>query len=647
MKYWLFQSNQVLGPYGPDDLSGLASFSAESLVCPEGRRGTTMGDWQRAGMVPDLSVALVQASEKHKGRAPVATLAGLPAEPTLKDLAQLGSLQEKMAMMETAVLQLQESLRVKDAELAALHQELAEKDKESFELKKTADSAHADAAEARTHADALQSDVESRRQEAEQLKLESAAFKEQIASLEERVAEVRRFGETLDKAVEAEKKVEHDVDAHGATLGELSREIESLRAQMLSAPANIPPPGAGAPSPFALSSAPTPAVVPLTAPPPSVGPDLPNMAPPSSPSPVPTPAPMPEPSPFAPNPALAPLPAAFGGNVPPPSPAPTPAPAPTPEFTAVPAFDPLTPVARPVAPAAESAPTSEPAKAAPSASSKKSPALVVAALLLAACGGYYYLMMNGRRRHAPPPVAPVDLPTSPSAASDAGKPDAGSGPSAPTAAGTLPPPSIGTPSSAAPEPGASLAGAPPLEGGPGAANPSADLRQDAIDAARGWKLPDGRTLGAALESLSPPVGNQSPWRAEPQKNGPVSVTYLAHGGPGAPTVAYEFNFDPSGKSLTGSNPAATALLRGETAPPPAPAKSKVHIKRRKLPAAKPAPAPKAPESLDNLLGGPPDAGGPIEEPASAPKAPADSPDAPAAAKPSAPAKSQSLDDLLK
>src|SRR6478609_7862250 len=120
MKYWIFQSNQVLGPFEPDDLSKHSAFGAESLVCPEGRKGTTMGDWQRAGMVPDLSIALVRAASSRSTQGSVATLAGLPPEPTLKDLAVLGSLQEKMGMLEDVVLQLQEGLRLKDAELASL-----------------------------------------------------------------------------------------------------------------------------------------------------------------------------------------------------------------------------------------------------------------------------------------------------------------------------------------------------------------------------------------------------------------------------------------------------------------------------------------------------------------------------------------------
>ena len=68
MKYWIFQNNQVLGPYEPDELGKMAVFSPESLVCPEGRRGTSMGDWQRAGMIPDLSAALIRTGADDGGK---------------------------------------------------------------------------------------------------------------------------------------------------------------------------------------------------------------------------------------------------------------------------------------------------------------------------------------------------------------------------------------------------------------------------------------------------------------------------------------------------------------------------------------------------------------------------------------------------
>ena len=108
MRYWIFQSNQVLGPYEPDDLGRHSAFGAESLVCPEGRKGTNMGDWQRAGTVSELSSALGAA---------------LPPESVPKDPVVLENLQEKMALLEDLVLKLQEGLRVKDAKLASLQQE--------------------------------------------------------------------------------------------------------------------------------------------------------------------------------------------------------------------------------------------------------------------------------------------------------------------------------------------------------------------------------------------------------------------------------------------------------------------------------------------------------------------------------------------
>ncbi|MBI3566397.1 MAG: hypothetical protein HY079_14475, partial [Elusimicrobia bacterium] len=161
------------------------------------------------------------------------------------------------------------------------------------------------------------------------------------------------------------------------------------------------------------------------------------------------------------------------------------------------------------------------------------------------------------------------------------------------------------------------------------AAPQADPRQEAIDAAKGFLLPDGRTLGQALETLSPPVGNLPPWMAEPLPTGRAVVNYFAHGAPGSPTVAYEFEVDPAAKAVVGRNAAAKAVLAGKAAPPPAPPKPKAVKVKAKKAAAKPAPAPKAEESLDSLLGEPGEK--PEAKPAAAPKAavePAD--DAPVA-----------------
>ena len=66
--YWLFQNNQVVGPYGREELLATPGFSSESLICPEGRKGTQMGDWQRAGVVAELAEALLKSARSPAAR---------------------------------------------------------------------------------------------------------------------------------------------------------------------------------------------------------------------------------------------------------------------------------------------------------------------------------------------------------------------------------------------------------------------------------------------------------------------------------------------------------------------------------------------------------------------------------------------------
>ncbi|MDE2511705.1 MAG: hypothetical protein KGL74_11340, partial [Elusimicrobia bacterium] len=543
MKYWIFQNNQVLGPFEPNDMSQHPSFTAESLVCPEGRRGTSMGDWQRAGMVPDLSVALVKAAQSHSVRSSVATLAGLPPEPTLKDLAVLGSLQEKMALLEDVVLQLQEGLRTKDAELAALHEELAGKDRESSEMKRESSEIKQDADRLKQDADKLKQQTEVQRREAAVLKAETEEFKFKISELEERLGAVNRLSDTIEKAVEAEKHVEHDVEAQGETLAELTKEMEALRTQLherLTAAAPPPPPAVSAPVP--LSDAPA---APMPGPTPQDG-GFPSIAPaPSIPMPSMAPTPMPL---DAPLPSLAPLPM--------PS-APTSAfeTAPLPAFGS-PAPDAAAPAPaalESVAPVADLSPAPAPAPA--KGGGKKALLFGALAGLLALAALAVYSGRLGFGKRAKPALPAPVADTTP-----------------------LPPPAPVIPTPPPPDP-----------------------RQTAIDAAREWQLPDGRSLGQALETLSPPNGNLSPWMAELLPNDRAMVNYFAHGGPGAPTVAYEFEVDLAAKSVTGRNAAAKAVLAGKAVEPPAPPKPrKITVKPKAKAKAKPAPKPA--ENLDSLLG---------------------------------------------
>lgn len=207
MKYWIFQSNQVNGPYDADDLSQLPGFSAEALVCPEGRKGTNMGDWQRAGMLPELSVALLKASQLSASAVGGGARGGggiygsLPPEPTLKDLAALGSLQEKLSVMENALGQLQDGLRRKDNELLSLHRELEDKKRGEQELAS------------------------------------------KLGGLEERLTSVSKMRANLDEAIADERKVESSVrdvestvkgmeetvEKQRRTIDELMRDLEALR----------------------------------------------------------------------------------------------------------------------------------------------------------------------------------------------------------------------------------------------------------------------------------------------------------------------------------------------------------------------------------------------------------------------------------
>ena len=574
MKYWIFQNNQVLGPYEPDDMSKIGAFSPESLVCPEGRRGTSMGDWQRAGMVPDLSIALVRATSNQPGRVATLSIAGLPPEPTLKDLAALGSLQEKVAMLEDVVVQLQEGLRAKDAELTAVHQELAGKSKESSEIKA----------------------------EATDLHRESDALKRQISGLEERLASVRLLSETLDKAVEEERKVEQDVAKQGETLAGLAAEVESLRKTLdekLTAPPPLPEPPA--PAPVALSAVPAADIPepPASAFPPSDAPSPfapkgagADFAPQASPfaAAAPEPNPLPKnsapleiefptvapsaevPPPPAPLPSLdAPAPAA--DPVPLPSlDAPAAEPVPLPSLStsdaqalpdAVPfgapapiaaGFDPMSfggPPGGAVAEAAAPEPVVDVgAAAAPAPKSRKAVVLVVLVLLIAAGGA---AVLGGFVPGLKKPQAPAAV----------------------LEPAPLPPPEPATPPVAAP-----------------------DSRQVAVDIAKEWNLPGGRTLGGALAELAPPSGNLSPWMAETLNGTRVQVNYFARGAaPGSPTIAYEFEVDTDAKSLVGRNAAAKSVLTGKAATPPTPPKAKpVKVKPKKA-----APAPEA--DLDSMLDG--------------------------------------------
>jgi len=532
MKYWIFQNNQVLGPYEPEEMGKISVFSPESLVCPEGRRGTSMGDWQRAGMVPDLSVALVRAGATD-GKSSVLSISGFPQEPTLKDLAQLGSVQEKVAMLEEVVLQLQEGLRAKDAELTSVHQELAGKSREAGEIR---------------------SEAAARQREADELK-------RQISGLEERLVSVRQLSDTLDKAVEEEKRVEQDVEKQGQTLTDLAKEVDDLRRQLAESKTSAPAAPFAAPPPNPLEAAqsfPFPSDSPPEMFPPAETPK-PVLATPVQATPFTT-APMEFPTINA-----EPMPS-FDTSMPSMPGAATPKSVP----------QPFEPTAFSDAPGGTLAPDAAPAPEAeaeaygvapkpPEPKGKK--ALLIGAVLgIAALGGL--AVMGGFVPGLRKPQAPVAV----------------------LEPAPLPPPEPTPLPVTAPDP-----------------------RELAVEFAKAWQLPGNRTLERALEELSPSTGNLSPWMADPLAGSRVQVNYFARSSaPGAPTIAYEFEVDLDGRTLVGRNAAAKSVLTGKAAAPPAPPKAKP-VK------VKPKPAKKAvsEDSLDSLLG---DAGTTLTDTGDAPPA---------------------------
>ncbi|MEK7390301.1 MAG: GYF domain-containing protein [Elusimicrobiota bacterium] len=604
MKYWIFQNNQVLGPYEPEELRKTASLTPESLVCSEGRRGTSMGDWQRAGMVADLSFVMGQAkvedsaaavaavttveavgsetSKSQQAPAAIATVepvkreavqpeqkAALPlaapapqAEPSSKDLAILNGVQDKIASLESMLLRMQEGLRSKDNELADLRHELNGREKSAaleaviLQMQEGMRSKDSELAALRQELNGKARETGNILNEALDRQRETDAIKRQMSTLEERLSSLKLLSETLDKAVEEERRVEQDVEKQGQTISALTREIESLSLQLRE---RAVAPAAAAPNPVEiefLEDSPPPVVEKS-----SPAPDFIQIAP----APVSAPVPAPDSSPSQDlafrepprieisaetEPQMETPPVIISGDLAEPelsSPEPTtPMPlelppstiATTPPETVPPvAFDnprqtefepPPVEVAQP--PSLGALPLDvEPAR-------KRSYAI---ALLLGVlvCGSAValVLMRGGYFPRAP------ELPDE--AASLTPVP--------------LPPPQAPTP----------------------------DQRQSAVEFAKSWMLEDGKSLAQTLTNLAPAGGNLSPWMAETLTEDRVQVNYFARGSSAdSPTIAYEFEVNLADRTLVGRNVAAKVILAGKVAaPPPPPAAKPVKVKPKTIP----------------------------------------------------------------
>ena len=176
MKYWVFQNNQVCGPYDPEELGRLPGYSLESFVCPEGK-GSSMGDWRLASLIPELAPAAEQKAAQAPAFSP-------------EDISLLNALQEKVALLESTAIQFQDSLGAKETELFGLRREL--------------DSRQAAAADIQV----------------------------KIQGLGERLAAMAQLRETVDGAVTAGKNVESSVKEVKSSVTDMSATIKELEGAL-------------------------------------------------------------------------------------------------------------------------------------------------------------------------------------------------------------------------------------------------------------------------------------------------------------------------------------------------------------------------------------------------------------------------------
>ncbi|MFA5138976.1 MAG: hypothetical protein WC728_07060 [Elusimicrobiota bacterium] len=643
MRYWVFQNNQVMGPYGREELTNVASFSAESLVCPEGRRGTQMGDWQRAGVVAELAETLLKMARVPAGGSPDPGSSLLPPEPTLRDLAVLGTLQEKVELLENSISQLHEDLRQRDEEISTLRTTVDVKGQEAALLRDKLTALEAQMAEFKPLSD-----------EVAALKSEASR---QTLSLQELGGKVETFGGALEQSIhkleagqgQLKSEIEAELEAKEKKLAEeIQLGEKNLREEIGSEIGKVSdklqpaPPAAAAPAPLPAigSSA-------LDSPPePAAGFPLPPMeqsafAPPSLDAPASAElqaAPAPMPSPFdAPPPAAEP-PADLG------LPAMAPPPVDAPPIDAMP-------------PMSEAPPLAE---AAP---------LNLDAIPQTAQGDGLDLLAAPPSTPAP---APLDAPSSLFNEPAPGLADLGMPTPAPAPGTTNPPDGLVDLTGAASSPakpqkaevkakgkskkgmiivllvlGALGAGffavwqgivnvpglspmlakkkapaAEPVE--TGEVKPPVDpvkglpdRAQEAVESAKNYLIPrTGKTLASTLEGPDPQPG-VSPWTVSPSGGDRYEVKFYSVG-PGGPKEEYVFDVQLDAGIIRGTNAVSQAVLNGEkpaatSAPAPTPGSGKKRRPRPRPAAAKPA---KSQDLLSDPLGDLLNEPSPTEEPQS-------------------------------
>lgn len=106
MKYWLFENENISGPFSPEQLRDMPSFGPGTLAHPDERFDPAAERWTAAGDIPQLALVLA-AKERaiHEGRF-------IAPEPTVRDLPVLGAILEQSEKFEETLLSLRAQLGV-------------------------------------------------------------------------------------------------------------------------------------------------------------------------------------------------------------------------------------------------------------------------------------------------------------------------------------------------------------------------------------------------------------------------------------------------------------------------------------------------------------------------------------------------------
>ncbi|MBI5244125.1 MAG: hypothetical protein HY922_10700 [Elusimicrobia bacterium] len=521
MRYWLFQNNQVVGPHDRDELTIVPGFSAESLVCPEGRKGTQMGDWQRAGVVSELAEALLKMSKVPAGVLGGASPGLLPPEPTLRDLALLGSLQEKVTLLESVITQLQEDVRTRDQELANLKIDYELKTKESEALK-----AQVEEVEKRL------AQIDFLKEELAKTQLEEREMANSQLSQAQTISDIKSRFETAQS--EMRKQIE-DLRIHGAQL----QDVEAKPLQAALGPSTPPPamaPPSEAPAPFG-AEAPLqmhPAEKEPKFEPPAM--DFQSLGEASAPQAGPDSVPMPV---ELPNTSVAPLDLPTPGET---------EPQPLGGFGEIAAPMPMSGATIPAMAPLPGAPAEAAADMVPAAPKKKSKAglIAVLALLIASAGAgaaYYLGFLDSFLGKTKPPGPPAQAPKA-ELPMEAPKP-----PVAETAKTGLP-----------------------------------DRSQDAVEFVKSYMPPGAKqSLSERLEGPNPAPG-MSPWTVEHAGDARYTVSFYDRAS-GSKTPRYRFDAQLDAKTVTGFDEQSQGALKaGEAQPSAGPAEKPKAPKGKKRPA---------------------------------------------------------------